>query len=456
MCLELFDTLVQLTFNMQIFVAALKVATAWNQHSNPNKLKPSVSTENIQNSGAEMNSNKCASDTLLMDTTEENDFQSPLSSILHLQSPSLPLFSQAVALAKTIVFLSQNNESVINTRNNPMDDNDDDFLMDHDDSDADQVDVPLMTLKDNEENLLMLESYGRQCTLPFLRFATLLKKYTNGENVDGHHKIQSSHDIIKHLPQSVKTNHTKDSLIENLSPGTLKRGHHRWSQNDHEFLILARYLKLLKIEEGSQVCNYCEKKNTLNYNTDENKKDLSYLLPSAMEAVKWPQWSYSTTDSNDNVATSISRVWLASFREALITKNSKSVILRENATAIVASAVPDIDPNCNSTNTIISMAARLLLAVDCCKGSSMFNRSLLPTVIWRGPRLLRLPYAYDDLFQYYHGRTCYRCHGSPRETSICLFCGLLVCLKESCCKTNEIYEAIQVSIIQNLILCIRF
>lgn len=455
MYLELFDTLVQLTFNMQIFVAALKVATAWNQHSNPNKLRPSESTENIQTSSAKINSNKCASDTLLMDTTEENDFQSPLSSILHLQSPSPPLFSQAVALAKTTVFLSQNDENV-NTRNNPMDDNDDDFLMDHDDSDTDQVNIPIMTLKDNEENLLMLESYGRQCTLPFLRFATLLKKYINGENIDRHHQIQSSHDNIKHLPQSVKINHTKDGLIENSSPCTSKRGLHHWSQNDHEFLILARYLNLLKIDEGSQVCEYYEKKNTQNYNNGENKKDLSCLLPSALEAVKWPQWSYSTADSNDNVVTSISRVWLASFRETLITKNSNSVILRENATAIVASALPDIDPNCNSTNTIITMAARLLLAVDCCKGSSIFNRSLLPTVIWRGPRLLRLPYAYDDLFQYYHGRTCYRCHGSPRETSICLFCGLLVCLKESCCKTNEIYEAIQVSIIQNFVLCINF
>lgn len=434
MCLDLFHTLVQLTYNMQLFVAALKVATAWNQHSSsPNKLRPSVLIENTQTSDAFMNLNNCARNTDSMNITEEININHS------------PLFSQAVALAKTIVFLSENNKNMIGTSNYPTDDKDDDFLMDHDSSNADNV--PLLS-KDNEENLLMLESYGRQCTLPFLRFATLLKKYTYEENIDDRQfKIKSSLDNKKHLPMK---NDTKNILTENLFPGTLKHCHQSLSKNDHEFLILARYLKLFKIDEGSQVCEYCDNKNNQNCNISDSKKYLSYLLPSAMECVRWP---YSATD---NVSTSIPCTWLTSFREALVTKSSKSVVILENANSIVASASPDINPNCKSVNAIITMAARQLLSVDCCKGSGIFNHSLLPTVDWRGPRLLKLPYAYDDVFQFYHGRKCYRCHCIPRESSVCLFCGTVVCLKENCCRTNDIFEAVQVNIIQIFMLIIYF
>ncbi|XP_049861948.1 E3 ubiquitin-protein ligase Ubr3 isoform X1 [Schistocerca gregaria] len=65
---------------------------------------------------------------------------------------------------------------------------------------------------------------------------------------------------------------------------------------------------------------------------------------------------------------------------------------------------------------------------------------------WHQPRLLRLPQLYDKIFQYYHRRQCSQCHSVPRETSICLLCGTLVCLKESCCKQLSTCEAVQHSI----------
>jgi len=63
---------------------------------------------------------------------------------------------------------------------------------------------------------------------------------------------------------------------------------------------------------------------------------------------------------------------------------------------------------------------------------------------WHPPRLLRLPDSYDKIFQYYHRRQCVKCHSVPRETSVCLLCGTIVCLKENCCKQQEICEAVQV------------
>nr|AZA04497.1 E3 ubiquitin-protein ligase [Gerris buenoi] len=80
--------------------------------------------------------------------------------------------------------------------------------------------------------------------------------------------------------------------------------------------------------------------------------------------------------------------------------------------------------------------------------SQMSSRSLIQEhhILWNQPRLLSLPDLYDKIFQYYHRRQCTQCHSIPRETSICLLCGTLVCLKESCCKQLSICEAVQHSI----------
>jgi len=67
-------------------------------------------------------------------------------------------------------------------------------------------------------------------------------------------------------------------------------------------------------------------------------------------------------------------------------------------------------------------------------------------ITWHQPRLLSLPHLYDRIFQYYHRRQCSQCHSVPRETSICLVCGALVCLKENCCKSLNVCEAVQHSI----------
>jgi E3 ubiquitin-protein ligase UBR3 len=63
---------------------------------------------------------------------------------------------------------------------------------------------------------------------------------------------------------------------------------------------------------------------------------------------------------------------------------------------------------------------------------------------WHQPRLLKLPDNYDKIFQYYHRRQCIKCHSVPRESSVCLLCGTIVCLKENCCKQQEVCEAVQV------------
>lgn len=92
--------------------------------------------------------------------------------------------------------------------------------------------------------------------------------------------------------------------------------------------------------------------------------------------------------------------------------------------------------------------------------------------LWEQPRLLRLPREYEKLFtvsldvqlccsqyssmeltniffslQFYHEKVCENCNNIPRECSICLLCGTIVCLKQRCCMEDNCYEAVRVRMI---------
>lgn len=55
--------------------------------------------------------------------------------------------------------------------------------------------------------------------------------------------------------------------------------------------------------------------------------------------------------------------------------------------------------------------------------------------LWKLPQLLRLPKNYDAIFQFYYKRECSSCNSVPKDPSICLLCGTMVCLRESCCRS---------------------
>ncbi|KAL1497456.1 hypothetical protein ABEB36_008425 [Hypothenemus hampei] len=63
-------------------------------------------------------------------------------------------------------------------------------------------------------------------------------------------------------------------------------------------------------------------------------------------------------------------------------------------------------------------------------------------ILWHPPRLLALPREYEKIFTYYHERPCNQCHSVAQETSICLLCGTIVCLKQNCCKQQNVCEAV--------------
>ncbi|XP_050311174.1 E3 ubiquitin-protein ligase Ubr3-like [Anthonomus grandis grandis] len=63
-------------------------------------------------------------------------------------------------------------------------------------------------------------------------------------------------------------------------------------------------------------------------------------------------------------------------------------------------------------------------------------------ILWHPPRLLALPREYEKIFTYYHERPCNQCHSVAAETSICLLCGTIVCLKQNCCKQQNVCEAV--------------
>uniref|UniRef100_A0A1Q3EZK2 E3 ubiquitin-protein ligase n=2 Tax=Culex tarsalis TaxID=7177 RepID=A0A1Q3EZK2_CULTA len=76
------------------------------------------------------------------------------------------------------------------------------------------------------------------------------------------------------------------------------------------------------------------------------------------------------------------------------------------------------------------------------------TRSLIVAqhVEWQQPKLLGLPREYERLFTYYHEQPCLKCQNVPKESSICLLCGTIVCLKQACCKDQECCEAVRHSI----------
>lgn len=82
-----------------------------------------------------------------------------------------------------------------------------------------------------------------------------------------------------------------------------------------------------------------------------------------------------------------------------------------------------------------SMAKRLLVTAEKLLRSK--------PLYLRQPRLLSLPPTYDQLFLYYYQKTCTTCKKLPSEPCICLVCGTLVCMRESCCRFNNTAEAVQ-------------
>ena len=49
------------------------------------------------------------------------------------------------------------------------------------------------------------------------------------------------------------------------------------------------------------------------------------------------------------------------------------------------------------------------------------------------------------IMQYYYEQACQKCSSVPKESSICLICGKIVCLKQMCCKEQDCCEAVRVS-----------
>lgn len=74
-------------------------------------------------------------------------------------------------------------------------------------------------------------------------------------------------------------------------------------------------------------------------------------------------------------------------------------------------------------------------------------RSLqLQNIKWHRPALLELPRNYDEIFKFYHKKPCSVCRGDPKDPSLCLVCGTMVCLRENCCRQQSQYEAVLHSI----------
>jgi hypothetical protein len=58
---------------------------------------------------------------------------------------------------------------------------------------------------------------------------------------------------------------------------------------------------------------------------------------------------------------------------------------------------------------------------------------------WRPFALIPLPDEFEDLLLKYYSSTCSNCHQRPKEPSLCLRCGIVICLHG--CQTQGVYQA---------------
>ena len=70
-------------------------------------------------------------------------------------------------------------------------------------------------------------------------------------------------------------------------------------------------------------------------------------------------------------------------------------------------------------------------------------------LIWDSGLLNVIVFVSTNYFQFYHKRKCSVCRQVPKDPTICLLCGLMVCLREACCKSSSgenMHEAVRHSI----------
>ncbi|GAB6030597.1 hypothetical protein CHUAL_007458, partial [Chamberlinius hualienensis] len=118
--------------------------------------------------------------------------------------------------------------------------------------------------------------------------------------------------------------------------------------------------------------------------------------------------------------------------------------------------LPSGDVDCSSASCLTWIAPDPRVVVQTwCKDFIVFvntaqiaARNLLDQhITWNQPRLMRLPRNYDQIFQFYHQKPCGRCNSIPKEPSVCLTCGTLVCMRDNCCRQpSTVAEAVQHSI----------
>ncbi|ESO97194.1 hypothetical protein LOTGIDRAFT_51305, partial [Lottia gigantea] len=85
--------------------------------------------------------------------------------------------------------------------------------------------------------------------------------------------------------------------------------------------------------------------------------------------------------------------------------------------------------------------------IDFVNTSPAVARSLLMVnQVWYRPKLIPLPKEYYQIFQHYRSKTCVECKRTPKDPTLCLVCGKLICFREDCCKQNSTGECTQHSV----------
>ena len=116
----------------------------------------------------------------------------------------------------------------------------------------------------------------------------------------------------------------------------------------------------------------------------------------------------------------------------------------EKSSSVEDNAITEIEVWCRNLHPLAA------------KSATVAKQLLLVNILWKQPRLLQVPRNYDAIFQvrtstswptsqktsylmrlllqFYHKRQCGKCGNVPKDPTVCLMCGTMVCLKEHCCK----------------------
>jgi len=276
-------------------------------------------------------------------------------------------------------------------------------------------------------DLVSLETEAQICMLPFLRIASLVRHYlfqhplpvieetsedgitTSGKTFSSYHDVSSS---VKPMGSEIKSN--------------------------EEFIQLLQFLELIPV--GSTGCH--AQSSTFGVISQPNsdiRSEQTEEEDTEMKTVEDFEPDLSVRRKGDSRTRGLTVDRLLEDSEPNVqTQHQVSVVDGYNWFSLNSSSDVWNDWNHLELNSWLEEYVNYVNRKDTENTAyRIAKKSLKLNLAWKQPSFLRVPKNYEQILEFYHKRKCKRCDRIPKDPTVCLMCGTMVCLKETCCRTTN-------------------